>query len=88
MIVSAVLWVHFQFRLRTGSVLIASTPMEQSFALRLGQKMEPALRPMGVDWRVGVGLISAFAAREVFVSSMAIVFHVDSDDEQTRRKAC
>ena len=44
--------------------------------------MEPSLHPMGVDWRVGVGLISAFAAREVFVSSMAIVFHVESDDEE------
>src|SRR6185436_17536146 len=41
-----------------------------------------SLHPMGVDWRVGVGLISAFAAREVFVSSMAIVFHVESDDEE------
>jgi ferrous iron transport protein B len=60
--------------------------MEQSFASELGQKMEPVLRPMGVDWRVGVGLISAFAAREVFVSSMAIVFHVDSDDEQTQQE--
>jgi ferrous iron transport protein B len=36
---------------------------------------------MGVDWRVGVGLISAFAAREVFVSTMAIVFHVDGDQD-------
>ena len=35
---------------------------------------------MGVDWRVGVGLISAFAAREVFVSSMAIVFHIEGDE--------
>lgn len=52
----------------------------------MGQKMEPVLRPMGVDWRVGVGLISAFAAREVFVSSMAIVFHVESDDEQTQQE--
>ena len=44
------------------------------------------LQPMGVDWRVGVGLISAFAAREVFVSSMAIVFHVDSDNDQTAQE--
>ena len=41
---------------------------------------------MGVDWRVGVGLISAFAAREVFVSSMAIVFHVESADEGTQQE--
>ena len=43
--------------------------------------MEPVLHPMGVDWRVGVGLISAFAAREVFVSTMAIVFHVAGDED-------
>src|SRR5262245_6946851 len=59
--------------------------MDQSFAAQLGHKIEPVLRPMGVDWRVGVGLISAFAAREVFVSSMAIVFHVDTD-EATRQE--
>ena len=40
---------------------------------------------MGVDWRVGVGLLSAFAAREVFVSTMAIVFHV-ADDEESRQQ--
>jgi ferrous iron transport protein B len=60
--------------------------MERSFASELGQKIEPVLRPMGADWRVGVGLISAFAAREVFVSSMAIVFHVDNTDEQTQQE--
>jgi ferrous iron transport protein B len=48
--------------------------------------MEPSLHPMGVDWRVGVGLISAFAAREVFVSSMAIVFHVESNDEEQQKQ--
>jgi ferrous iron transport protein B len=85
MIVSAVLWTVSNFGYVSGAP-IASTPMEQSFASELGQKMEPVLRPMGVDWRVGVGLISAFAAREVFVSSMAIVFHVDSDDEQTQQE--
>jgi ferrous iron transport protein B len=79
-IVSAVLWVLSNFGASSVS-FIAPAEMENSFAAQLGQKMEPALRPMGVDWRVGVGLISAFAAREVFVSSMAIVFHVDGDEE-------
>ena len=85
MIVSAVLWLISNFGYVPGAP-IASTPMERSFASELGQKIEPVLRPMGADWRVGVGLISAFAAREVFVSSMAIVFHVDSDDEQTQQE--
>ncbi len=85
MIVSAVLWVLSNFGHIPGS-FISSTPMESSFAASIGQKMEPALRPMGADWRVGVGLVSAFAAREVFVSTMAIVFHIDSDDEQTQQQ--
>jgi ferrous iron transport protein B len=65
--------------------LIAASDLDHSFAAELGQTMEPALKPMGIDWRVGVGLIAAFAAREVFVSTMAIVFHV-ADDEETRQE--
>ena len=61
--------------------LISPSPLDQSFAAQLGHTIEPALRPMGVDWRVGVGLISAFAAREVFVSSLAIVFHVTGEED-------
>ena len=40
---------------------------------------------MGVDWRVGFGLISAFAAREVFVSAMALSFNIQNDDEKAQR---
>lgn len=63
---------------------VVQSELEHSFAGQLGQKLEPLLKPMGVDWRVGVGLISAFAAREVFVSAMAIVFHVPGDDEEAQ----
>ena len=82
MTVSACLWLLSNFGY-VPKAFVAPAKMEGSFAAQLGQKMEPMLRPMGVDWRVGVGLISAFAAREVFVSSMAIVFHVDADNDQT-----
>lgn len=78
--VSAILWLLSNFGASPAG-FIATAGMDQSFAAQLGQKMEPALRPMGVDWRVGVGLISAFAAREIFVSSMAIVFHVEGDEK-------
>jgi ferrous iron transport protein B len=84
-IVSSLLWGLSNFGYVPGS-LVAPATMESSFAAQIGRHLEPALRPMGVDWRVGVGLISAFAAREVFVSSMAIVFHVDSKDEQTQQQ--
>ncbi len=82
--VSAILWLISNFG-STPQSFVARAPMDHSFAAKLGQKIEPALHPMGVDWRVGVGLISAFAAREVFVSSMAIVFHVNGD-ESTRQE--
>ena len=55
--------------------------LQSSYAGRTGRVVEPVFTPMGLDWRVGVGLISAFAAREVFVSSLAVVFHVADEDE-------
>jgi ferrous iron transport protein B len=58
----------------------ASARLDASYAAKFGRVIEPIFEPMGADWRVGVGLISAFAAREVFVSSLAIVFHVAGDD--------
>ncbi len=89
-VISAGLWLLSNFGLGSRQPrspdsapvpVVAATDLEHSFAGELGQGMEPVLRPMGVDWRVGVGLISAFAAREVFVSSMAIIFHVADTEE-------
>ncbi|MNT27500.1 Nucleoside recognition [compost metagenome] len=59
--------------------------LEQSYAGQLGKVIEPVVAPMGVDWRVGVGLISAFAAREVFVSSLAVVFNITDDNEESQQ---
>jgi ferrous iron transport protein B len=93
-IISSCLWLLSNFGLGsrqpaledgTKPAAIAPSDLDHSFAAQIGQTMEPALHPMGVDWRVGVGLISAFAAREVFVSTMAIVFHV-ADDEATQQE--
>jgi ferrous iron transport protein B len=50
-----------------------------SFAGRLGRAIEPALRPLGFDWQIGVGVISSFAAREVIVSTLAVVYGVGAD---------
>jgi ferrous iron transport protein B len=55
--------------------------LQTSYLAQVGHVIEPVFRPMGVDWRVGVGLISAFAAREVFVSSMAIMFNITGEEE-------
>ncbi len=55
--------------------------LANSYAADLGKIIQPVMTPIGMDWRVGVALVSAFAAREVFVSSMALIFKVTSDDE-------
>lgn len=65
----------------------AHAKLEQSYVGQLGKVIEPVVQPMGVDWRVGVGLISAFAAREVFVSSMAVTFNITDTDEDTQQQA-
>ncbi len=56
--------------------------LENSFGARLGKGIEPLLAPLGFDWKLGVGLIGAFAAREVFVSTLGMVYGLgDLDDE-------
>jgi ferrous iron transport protein B len=58
--------------------------LEQSYGGRLGKAVEPLIAPLGFDWKVGVGLVGAFAAREVFVSTMGVVYGVGADaDEQS-----
>jgi ferrous iron transport protein B len=55
--------------------------MARSAAGRLGHALEPALEPLGFDWRLGVGILGAFAAREVFVSTLGVVFGIGDADE-------
>jgi len=66
---------------------LAATPppsaIEQSYGGRLGKAIEPLLRPLGFDWKIGVGLIGAFAAREVFVSTLGLVYGIGDADENT-----
>ncbi len=65
----------------------APTPSEklnQSYAAGAGKFIDPLMQPMGGDWRTGVALISAFAAREVFVASLGLVLQVSESDEAGR----
>lgn len=57
--------------------------LAQSFAGRAGHALEPAIAPLGFDWQIGIGLISSFAAREVFVSTMGVVFNAEAEDDDT-----
>jgi ferrous iron transport protein B len=60
--------------------------LEQSYIGRIGHAVEPAIRPLGYDWKVGIALLSSFAAREVFVGTMATIYAVGTDDLGTVRE--
>ena len=58
--------------------------LEASYAGHLGKFIEPAIRPLGYDWKTGIALISSFAAREVFVGTMSTLFQTPEDDDQVK----
>jgi ferrous iron transport protein B len=55
--------------------------IQQSYAGQLGHWIEPAIEPLGFDWKLGIGLITSFAAREVMVSTLATIYNVEKADE-------
>jgi ferrous iron transport protein B len=60
---------------------VAAAQSEYSFAGRFGHKLEPVIKPLGYNWKMGVGLVAAFAAREVFVSTEGIVYATGGDTD-------
>jgi ferrous iron transport protein B len=59
-----------------------SLQLANSFAGKAGHFIEPAIAPLGYDWKIGIGLIGSFAAREVFNSTMSVVYAVESEDDE------
>ncbi len=57
-----------------------SAQLSHSIAGRAGHLIEPVIKPLGYDWKIGIGLISSFAARELFVSTMSIIYAVEGED--------
>jgi ferrous iron transport protein B len=60
---------------------IASARLENSYAGSFGRFIEPAIRPLGYDWKIGIALLASFAAREVFVGTMATIYSISGDSE-------
>lgn len=60
--------------------LLASKKLEASYAGHLGKFIEPIIEPLGFDWKIGIALITSFAAREVFVGTMATIYNVGSTE--------
>lgn len=63
--------------------LSASEQLAESYGGKLGRAIEPLIAPLGFDWKTGVGLVGAFAAREVFVSTMGVVYGIEGDVDET-----
>jgi ferrous iron transport protein B len=57
--------------------------MAHSFAGCAGRALEPAITPLGFDWKMGIGIVASFAAREVFVSAMGTIYNVDDTESDT-----
>lgn len=61
----------------------SAMPIEQSYAGIMGKAIEPVIAPLGFDWKIGIALISSFAAREVFVGTMATIYSIEDDGDVT-----
>ncbi|MFM2394929.1 MAG: ferrous iron transport protein [Bacteroidota bacterium] len=62
---------------------IQSKKLEASYAGHLGKIIEPAIKPLGFDWKIGIALLTSFAAREVFVGTMATIYSIGADQEES-----
>ncbi len=81
--ISIVLWFLTTYPKHPNPDAAATEQIAYSFAGRAGHALEPVIKPLGFDWRIGIGLITSFAAREVFVSSMGVIFGAESTNDDT-----
>jgi len=66
--------------------LEASIKLENSFIGFIGKSIEPVFKPLGYDWKIGIGIITSFAAREVFVGTLAVIYNIDNYDDSEGKK--
>jgi ferrous iron transport protein B len=77
---SILLWAALKYPKSEG--LKAEQQITHSAAGQLGRVIEPVIKPLGYDWKIGIGLIASFAAREVFVSTMSEIYAIGKDDDE------
>ncbi|MGB1268555.1 MAG: ferrous iron transport protein B [Flavobacteriaceae bacterium] len=77
---------HTNLNAQTLDAKIASYKLENSYIGTFGKFIEPSIKPLGYDWKIGIALITSFAAREVFVGTLATIYSVGSDDESTLKE--
>lgn len=79
--VSIILWVlsYIGPKQKEGQFLATDVKLEQSYLSKMGKAIEPVIAPLGYDWKMGVGVITSFAAREVFVGTMSTLYSLDEE---------
>ena len=77
MAISIVLWFLASFP-KVDQSITDVNPIHYSYAGKIGHAIEPVIRPLGFDWKIGIGLLTSFAAREVMVSTMATIYNVEA----------
>lgn len=80
-VVSIIIWVLSYFGPKTNPNEIVATDvhLDHSYLAKMGKSIEPAIEPLGYDWKMGVGILTSFAAREVFVGTMSTLYSLDDD---------
>jgi len=76
LVVSVILWALASFPKNDGT-----QDIKFSYAGKIGKTIEPVIRPLGFDWKIGISLLTSFAAREVMVSTLATIYNVEADDD-------
>jgi ferrous iron transport protein B len=85
-IVSIIIWVFSYFgpAKQTKQFVSTDVKLENSYLAKMGKTIEPAIAPLGYDWKMGVGILTSFVAREVFVGTMSTLYSLDDHAPQTR----
>ncbi|TGL22535.1 ferrous iron transport protein B [Leptospira yanagawae] len=81
--ISVLLWFLSHFPAEYKNNVWKTSPIETSYIGRLGKGMEPAIAPLGFDWKIGISILTSFAAREVMVSTLAVLYGSEQEGEES-----
>ncbi|WP_312075114.1 ferrous iron transport protein B [Chryseobacterium sp.] len=80
-VVSIIIWVlsYFGPKINENEIVATDVELDHSYLARMGKTIEPVISPLGYDWKMGVGILTSFVAREVFVGTMSTLYSLDDD---------
>ena len=80
-IISIIIWAFSYFgpKEKPNQLVASDVKLENSYLAKMGKTIEPAIAPLGYDWKMGVGILTSFVAREVFVGTMSTLYSLDDD---------